>query len=185
MINKERINIYDSYKGDADGLYTVGNEYQRNLFSAEEWTCIHNFLHDIELINKCLVAKPFTTETIARLKQNCDQESFDFFTSKIIVYRYFQEITVILRQVKSYTTVTADTVWAGFNNAEEFLEELDNDIANIEMCDYAALEKVNIEFAATGTYQELSISNGWADEYIHLSSNFDTAYEKLIKLSLK
>jgi hypothetical protein len=40
---------------------------------------------------------------------------------------------------------------------------------------------VQTEFLPTSTYQEISISNGWGDNYIKLSSEFDKLYEKLIE----
>ncbi|NOW96556.1 hypothetical protein FHW89_003229 [Mucilaginibacter sp. SG564] len=36
-------------------------------------------------------------------------------------------------------------------------------------------------FAPTGTFQELSISNGWSHEYLNLAHQFDVYYEKFKK----
>lgn len=62
-----------------------------------------------------------------------------------------------------------------------FLIELSKDIELLKLCDYETLEKVNIEFLATSTYQELSLSDGWSDEYLILAYKFDDLYLKISK----
>jgi hypothetical protein len=39
--------------------------------------------------------------------------------------------------------------------------------------------KLRLLFAPTGSLQETSISNGWADKFLALSSRFDAALEEL------
>lgn len=91
----------------------------------------------------------------------------------------FQNIADILKQLKGFITQKTNTFWTGFESANAFLEELNRDIERIEACDFEALEKVMIEFAPTGTYQELSLSNGWSDDYIKLANKFDKLYNRL------
>ncbi len=114
-------------------------------------------------------------------EEDYNQESFIILTSKIEGYTDFQQVAHILKQIWSFISPDTDTVWAGFDDANEFLKELDQDIARIESCCYETLEKVHVEFMATGTYQELSISNGWSDNYIQLANTFDKLYTKLIE----
>jgi|GEM_PF-6445027 len=45
--------------------------------------------------------------------------------------------------------------------------------------DFAALEEVNLLFGPTGTFQELSIVNGWPNYYIKISEKFDSIYSFL------
>ena len=98
-------------------------------------------------------------------------------------YKEYQEIVKILEEIKSYINEDTDTTWAGFKDAKDFLIELNKDINLLKLCDYETLEKVNIEFLATSTYQELSLSNGWSDEYLILASKFDDLYLKINKIN--
>ncbi len=179
MITIEKVKIFDSYGGDFDGLARVGREYEKKMFDNNDWSLIDNFYQDSELINKGLAAQTYIEQTFAKLKENCDQESFDWFVNRIGLYKDFQKVAEILKQIKTFITKDTDTVWAGFDNADKFLEELNQDIQKIKNCDFQTLEKVHVEFLPTCTYQELSMSNGWGDKYIQLSTDFDKTYERM------
>jgi hypothetical protein len=64
-------------------------------------------------------------------------------------------------------------VWTGDDSPLQLIDYLTGYIEKIQACDSETLARVYMDFAATGTYQELSISNGWGDEYIGLSKQFD------------
>lgn len=181
MITAEKIKIFDRYAGNIDGFARFGRDHEKKVFNDNEWSIIDNFYQDIELINKNLVALVYTEQTIVKLKDNCDRESFDLFTNRIEYYKDFQKVAAILKQIKVLISKDTDTVWAGFDNADKFLKELNKDIEKIENCDYQTLEKVHIEFLPTCTYQELSMSNGWSDKYLELSIDFDKIYERMTK----
>ena len=179
MITIEKIKIFDNYGGDIDGLARVGCDYEKKLFDNNDWSLIDNFYQDIELINKRLAAKTYIEQTFANLKENCDHESFVWFIKRIEFYKDFQKVADVLKRIKTFITNDTDTVWAGFDNANKFLDELNQDIEKIENCDFLTLEKVYIEFLPTCTYQELSMSNGWRDKYLELSTEFDKIYEQM------
>lgn len=181
MITKEKIKIFDHYKGDMDSFIRSGSNSEQELWGKGEWSLISSFYQDIVLINKGLATQAYTHEVFIKLKANCDRDSFDILVHKIEYYKDFQEVAAILKQIKSYTHANAYTDWTYFDSATEFIAELDQDIAGIEHCDFATLDKVNIEFLPTATYQEMSMSNGWSKEYLQLSGNFDILYQKLTK----
>jgi len=179
MITIDKIKIFDSYRGDIDGLARVGRDSEKKLFDNNDWSLIDSFYQDIELINRRLAAQTYIEQTIAKLKDNCNDESFDWFISRIEHYNDFQKVVEILKQIRAFISKDTDTVWAGFDNADKFLEELNQDIEKIEKCDFQTLEKVHVEFLPTCTYQELSMSNGWSYKYIILSTDFDKIYERM------
>lgn len=179
MITKEKIKIFDRYAGDYVCFARSGNDQEKKVLSDSEWSLIDNFYHDIEFINKKLTAQTYTEQTIVKLKENCDGESLELFTDRIKCYHDFQEVAEILKRIKAFISKETDTVWAGFENANKFLEELNQDIEKIENCDYQTLEKVYVEFLPTCSYQEISMSNGWSDKYLELSSDFDKIYERM------
>jgi hypothetical protein len=179
MITTEKIKIFNSYGGDIDGLARNSRSNDHNLISDNEWSLIDNFFQDIELINKGLAAQTYIEQTLLRLKENCDSDSFEMLTDKIECYKDFQKVAEILNQIKSFVNTNSDTVWSRFDSTEQFLADLNQDIINIENCNFLTLDKVNSEFGPTSTYQEISISNGWGDNYIKLSDKFDKLYIKL------
>jgi hypothetical protein len=179
MITTEKIKIFNSYGGDIDGLARNSRSNDHNLISDNEWSLIDNFFQDIELINNGLAAQTYIEQTLLRLKENCDSDSFQMLTDKIECYKDFQKVAEILTQIKSFVNTNSDTVWSRFDSTEQFLADLNKDIINIESCNFLTLDKVNTEFGPTSTYQEISISNGWGDNYIKLSDKFDKLYIKL------
>ncbi len=179
MITTEKIKIFNSYGGDVDGLARVGNDYQKNLFDNNDWSLIDNLYQDIELINKGLVAQVYIDQTFVKLKENCDSESFENLSSKIVCYKDFQKVAEILKRVKSLVSIDSDTVWSRFDSTAQFLDDLNQDIANIENCNFSTLDKVRMEFGPTSSYQEISISNGWGEEFLKLAEAFDKLFEKL------
>ncbi|TCC86446.1 hypothetical protein EZ428_15190, partial [Pedobacter frigiditerrae] len=87
MITIDKIKIFDSYGGDIDGLARVGRESEKKLFDNNDWSLIDGLYQDIELINKRFAAQTYIDQTITKLKDNCDIESFDLFTSRIEYYK--------------------------------------------------------------------------------------------------
>ena len=84
-------------------------------------------------------------------------------------------LTLILNKVDEETNV----VWTRFDTPEELIADLQQNIKKLQSNDFDVLDKLNLMFGPTATYQELSISNGWGDEYLYLSKQFDEAYENL------
>lgn len=91
----------------------------------------------------------------------------------------FQEVANIVLAVKDKITDDSDVVWAGYNSPIELRTEIDDHLSLLQGGDYNALENIKVHFLPTCTFQEHSISNGWADEYMTLSERFDSLYNKI------
>lgn len=100
-------------------------------------------------------------------------------------YNEFQNIADILIEMKSFLNEDSNMVWSGFENAIDFMNELDKDINLIRKGDIETLKRIYINFAPTSTYQEISLSNGWGKEYLRLSSIFDKNYEIIVSKKSK
>ncbi len=186
-INIEKIKIYNSYRGDIDGICRNNRQAEKAVFGNSldnTWTFISTKLQEIELISKRLTSYDFTKNTLTELYETTDAETFKIFTDKIPFYAEFQKVRQILENIKAWTTDETDTVWAGYDNGKEFLVDLNADIEKIKFCDFETLEKLNMEFAPTSTYQEISLSNGWAGEYLKLAEQFDKIYEKIKSIKI-
>jgi hypothetical protein len=87
-----------------------------------------------------------------------------------------KELIIIIQKVKDKITDDSDVVWTGYDSAKQLRDELETYLENLAMGDTTCIEKLHTHFLPTGTFQEHSISNGWADEYLSLSENFDSIY---------
>jgi len=182
IITLDRLNIYNAYDGDIDGFSRTNSKKNKEIFGEDSdsaWATITSKLQEVELISKRLASQDYTDKTLRELKEICDTQSFAALTSKIKFYANFQIIAEILQEIKNKINLDTDTIWAGFDSVNIFLKELNQDIENIMLCNFSTLDKVNIEFAVTSTYQELSMSNGWSDDYLKLAEKFDKTYKEI------
>ncbi len=181
-LNIEKLKIYNSYGGDIDGICRNNRPAEKAAFGDNfdsTWSLIANKLQDIELISKQLTSYDYTKNTLTELYENSDDETYNLFTDKIPFYNDFQKVKSILETIKNLIIDDTDTVWAGYDNGKEFLVDLNTDIEKIRFCDFETLDKLNMEFAQASTYQEISLSNGWANEYLKLAEQFDNLYKRL------
>ena len=182
FINIQKFKIYNSYGGDIDGFCRNNRQGEKAVYGdslSTTWTLIATKLQDIEMISKRLTSYDYAKNTLNELQETTDNETFKLLTSKIPFYADFHKIRQIIETIKSWTTRATNTVWAGYDDSEAFLFDLNSDIEKITFCDFTTLEKLNMEFAPTSTYQELSLSNGWSDEYLKLAKQFDKLYIKI------
>ncbi|TAL59084.1 MAG: hypothetical protein EPN85_10025 [Bacteroidetes bacterium] len=91
----------------------------------------------------------------------------------------FQKIINIIKTVRNKIVNDTDVVWAGCNSATDLQVEIDNDLDKLEKGDLTILDKFKHRFLPTATFQEVSLSNGWGDEFIELANKFDELYEKI------
>jgi len=87
----------------------------------------------------------------------------------------------MLKLIKSRTGKDADTSWSSYDDPQEIREELDEYISKLTNGNEEVLDTLNLLFAPTSTFQELSIANDWSDEYLAMAEEFDKIFEKLRK----
>ena len=85
----------------------------------------------------------------------------------------------IIKIVRNKITDNTDIVWTKYNNTVELQMHIDKNLNLLENGDKQALEEFKHLFMPTSTFQEISISNGWGEEYLELAERFDEAYEKI------
>ncbi|MDB5257075.1 MAG: hypothetical protein JWM14_1770 [Chitinophagaceae bacterium] len=87
----------------------------------------------------------------------------------------------MLKLIKSRTGKDADTSWSSYDDPQEIRDELDEYISKLTAGNEEVLDTLNLLFAPTSTFQELSIANNWSDEYLAMAEEFDKLFEKLKK----
>lgn len=83
------------------------------------------------------------------------------------------DIINLIEIIKGKVTSDTDIVWTRYNSIDELKEDLDSLIQGVRNNDSSTFAKLKLLFAPTGSFQELSISNGWAKEFLLLSEKFD------------
>lgn len=90
-------------------------------------------------------------------------------------------LTTIKEKIDSNTNLN----YCGFDTIKELEDSIDFDLTNLRFENTEYFEDIKNRFLPTVDFQELSIDNGWGDEYIILANKFDACYEKWEKYNLK
>ena len=72
-----------------------------------------------------------------------------------------------------------DFAWSSWVDADAALTEVDGLIAALEAGRLPSRLTVSVLFAPTGPIQEVSLSSGWADEFLALAARCDVAVERV------
>lgn len=83
MITVHKIQVYNKYGGDEDGMSRSGNEADKDVIRGDEWTKIRDFYQDIHLVSQHLASKEYIEKLKGRLRNHCDQDSYAYFVAKI------------------------------------------------------------------------------------------------------
>ncbi|MEX0813579.1 MAG: hypothetical protein WD048_15280 [Chitinophagales bacterium] len=92
-----------------------------------------------------------------------------------------QPIIDIIQIVREKITDETDVIWAGYDNPTELQDEIDKELNELKSGNLEMLDKFKNRFLPTATFQEISLSNGWGDEFIKLSDRFDKLYKRVRK----
>jgi len=101
--------------------------------------------------------------------------------ARIPLDKMTKDLIGILNKVKEKISDNSDMVWTNYASAKAFREELQGYIDELEENNISSLETLQHLFLPTATLQEHSISNGWSDEYMKLSDEFDQLYSAMKK----
>jgi hypothetical protein len=86
------------------------------------------------------------------------------------------KLVEVLREARSLLAIPGnDFAWSSWADAAAALTELDQHIATIEKGELPPELDLTVLFAPTGPIQEVSLSSGWADEFLALAARFDRA----------
>lgn len=94
-----------------------------------------------------------------------------------------EKIISIIRTARDKITNDTDVTWAGYDSATELQADIDKDLNELTKGNLDKLDTFKCHFLPTATFQEVSLSNGWGEEYIRLANNYDKLYEKLKRLN--
>ena len=75
MITKDKIEIYDKFDGELDGLKLIGSTIEKEKINEEEWAFIYSLIQDLGLIKKDLVSKDFKERFHLQVRQNVEDSA--------------------------------------------------------------------------------------------------------------
>lgn len=90
----------------------------------------------------------------------------------------YKEIIDILTEIKRRISDDSDVAWTRYNHVDDLRKYIDDCISRLQRGDRGVLDDINIDFGPTSIYQELSIQNGWTDDYMRLANQFDKSYKQ-------
>lgn len=89
------------------------------------------------------------------------------------------ELLQVLRLAREFLALPAnDFSWSSWQDADAAFREIDGLIGIIETGKLPRRESISILFLPTGPIQEVSISSGWADEFLMLAEKADDVLER-------
>jgi hypothetical protein len=68
-----------------------------------------------------------------------------------------------------------DFAWSSWEGPEQAISEIDGFIEELTAGRMPDRLAMGVLFAPTGQIQEVSVSSGWGDEFLHLAERFDAA----------
>jgi hypothetical protein len=90
------------------------------------------------------------------------------------------EVVGILEKVVQVLELPGtDVVWSHYNNVEEVVDDINQHIERLRRGDLSKIDDLRLMLAPTGSLQEISISSGWGEGFLHLAARFDRAIEPM------
>lgn len=86
-------------------------------------------------------------------------------------------LVTCLRRVVALVEASKDSAFAGMD-CDEVTRDLNMAIESIKSGEPHDRHHLNMLFGPTGTIQEISIDNGWGDEFLRLAEEFDGLIER-------
>lgn len=88
------------------------------------------------------------------------------------------ELREVLLEARSLIALPGNNfAWSWWQDAEPALKQIDRSVALLERGWVPSRPRIAVLFAPTGSMQEVSLSSGWADEFLILAERFDAAAE--------
>jgi hypothetical protein len=91
-------------------------------------------------------------------------------------YKLIEKLISLIEKIKEKITDEADMLWTSYETAGVLRTELENYISVLKAGKTDCMDNLNVHFLPASTFQEHSLMNSWADEYIKLSNEFDLIY---------
>lgn len=90
------------------------------------------------------------------------------------------ELAAVLREARGLLAHPGnDFSWSSWETQADALAEIDRQITAVEAGRLPPEPDLAVLFAPTGPIQEVSVSSGWAEEFLEVADRFDAAMERV------
>ena len=83
-----------------------------------------------------------------------------------------ENLAKALDQTVLFLKDSEDSLWSSLS-VQEIIEQLETELNKIKKSQQIDLKRLSYLFAPTGCIQDISIDNGWGNEFIELSNVID------------
>jgi hypothetical protein len=131
----------------------------------------------IELRNKFMVLQGGEKWNIESVKNSTEWLEILELSDEIIRMLSTKKdalIHLISAVINEINVKSTDVTWSKYDSVEELLNELRTYIDKILTNDNSVLQELKLCFAPTSSLQEISINNGWENEFLEFSKVFGT-----------
>ena len=91
----------------------------------------------------------------------------------------WRELSEVLREARAWLALPGNRFdWSSWADSDAALREVDALIATLDADRLPNRLTIRVLFAPTGPIQEVSLSSGWADEFLALTERFDRAEKR-------
>lgn len=87
-----------------------------------------------------------------------------------------ERLANVLEEVILRLKSSDDSIWS-YLSVDEVISRLESEVEKIASNQPVDVEQLNFLFLPTGCIQEISIDNGWGDEFVELSKPLDEFVE--------
>ena len=89
-------------------------------------------------------------------------------------------ISVLNELLEIATRYETDVTWSHYDTKDEFIADLDRHLSKLQSQDLSEIGELKSLFAPTGSLQEISLSSGWAENYLKIASDFDRIASRIM-----
>lgn len=101
---------------------------------------------------------------------------FNLFKTRKPMKDHVEELISILERVQELCSQSKDSLWSP-DSANDLSEYMISAIQSLRKGKRISLKRLDFLFLPTGSLQDISIDNGWGDEFLELSERFDRLKE--------
>lgn len=86
----------------------------------------------------------------------------------------FKQLLDIFYEIKEYIhSPNTDLIWTKYESIDEVIGEIDSLVDDFKRGTVGTIDRVELLFAPTGVFQEISIRSGWSDKFLEISDRID------------
>lgn len=84
-----------------------------------------------------------------------------------------QKLILLIHELQSFITPNTDVFWSTYNHVHEIQSKLNQIVSDLTN-QLDIHKQIKLLIAPTGDLKEISLSNGWGDQFIEISNKIES-----------